>query len=50
MLKDSCSEDWPLRRNLARSGALSFCPRRDNCKDPKTEASGMSEEFQAVNG
>lgn len=49
MLRDGCSEDWPLTRSLTRPGALNFCPRRDNCKDPKTEASGMSEGLQAVN-
>lgn len=50
MLRDGCSEDWPLSRSLTRPGALNFCPRRDNCKDPKTEESGMSEGLQAVNG
>ena len=34
---------------MTLAGALSFCPRRDNCKDPKAEGSGMCEGLQAVN-
>lgn len=44
--KDSCSRDEPLRESLKRSGELSSCGRKNNCKDPKTEAIGIFEGLQ----
>ena len=45
--KDSCSRDEPLRESLKRSEELSSCGRRNNCKDPKTEAIGIFEGLQS---